>query len=85
MFYDYDCVYSLGVRLLDGVGMGGHAFVQQHFTPGVVAPSHPLLAHKVLRKWIDEKPGEARRRALFDVLLEVYPLAADTFKSRLLG
>ena len=85
MFYEYDCVHSLAARLLDGVEMGGHAFLQRHFMPGVVAPSHAHLTHNVLRKWIEEKPREARRGVLFDVLLEVYPLAADTFQSRLLG
>ena len=85
MFYEYDCVLSLAVRLLDGVGMGGHAFLQQHLTPGVVAPSHTQLAHNVLCKWIEEKPREASGCALFDVLFDVNPSAAEVFQLQLIG
>ena len=84
-FFDYESVLALAILLLDGVGRGGYAFLQSHFQPGVAVPKNVLLAHNVLREWLDEKPRETRRGKLFEVLLEANPLAADAFRAKLLG
>ena len=65
--------------------MGGHAFLQEHLTPGVVAPRHTQLAHNVLCKWIAEKPRDASRGALYDVLVEVDFSTAEAFQMQLIG
>ena len=84
-FSNQDLVSNLAVQLLMKVGKGGYAFLESHCVPGTYASSPASLAFKVLRKWVEEKPTEATRGALFEILAGVSSAVADNVRSELIG